>query len=81
MKPITAGDLIDLRITFQQKGLHYILNRLNFIGRNRIIHTWDHIDHESSDWWTVPAIRKRWNFLITGNHETEYQDNIPRKIK
>ena len=71
---INKGDIIDLVYEIRRKGIANLFHRLGFKNSQRVIHNWDCIDKGASDWWIIPAIRKRWNFIISGNEETEYED-------
>jgi SAM-dependent methyltransferase len=79
MTLVTKGDLIYLQVAFSEKGASYIIGRLNFFRRNRVITTWKQIDANSSDWWTIPSIRKRWNMIISGNESITYQEYLCKK--
>src|SRR5688572_9662994 len=79
MTLVTKGDLIDLQVAFSEKGVSYIIGRLNFFQKNRVITTWKQIDANSSDWWTIPSIRKRWNGIISGDEAITYQEYLCKK--
>lgn len=37
---------------------------------------WAHTESPPTNWWDVPAIRKRWNYLISGDSSVDYCDYI-----
>src|SRR4030095_13661236 len=36
-------------------------------GNTRVEKAWEHTITPPSNWWNIPAIRERWNLLVTGN--------------
>ncbi len=76
---INKGDIIDLIYEIRRKGMLDVLHRFGFTNSERVIHNWECIDKGASDWWIIPMIRKRWNYLISGNAETEYEDYVVEK--
>jgi ubiquinone/menaquinone biosynthesis C-methylase UbiE len=56
-----------------------ITNKL-FLNRNsKIRNAWAHTHSHPVNWWDIPAIERRWNYLITGDSEISYQEYICQK--
>lgn len=55
------------------------LKKLSPDPTSRVLNTFSCIDPGSVDWWTIPAVRERWNKMISGNKETEYQEYVCKK--
>ncbi len=49
--------------------------------QRRVEHAWQHIGAESppENWWDIPAVRRRWNRLISGDEHTDYRAYIFEK--
>ena len=75
---ISVGDFIDLYHKVRQKGIHFIISKLNWSSKSRIQSKWDFFK-SSSDFWLIPAIQKRWNYMISGNENIEYEEYVYNK--
>jgi ubiquinone/menaquinone biosynthesis C-methylase UbiE len=42
----------------------------------KVKNAWSHTTNPPVNWWDIPAVRKRWNYLISGNPETDYKRYI-----
>ena len=79
MSILNAGDFTDLYHEVQRKGALHIFRKLISAPSGRIVQEWESIDRSSSDWWTIPMVRRRWNRIISGSEETEYQEYVCNK--
>jgi 2-polyprenyl-3-methyl-5-hydroxy-6-metoxy-1,4-benzoquinol methylase len=75
---ISIGDFVDIYHKIRQKGIGFIISKLNWSSKSRIQSKWDFFD-SSSDFWLIPAIQKRWNFMISGNENVEYEAYVYNK--
>jgi len=74
---ISKGDFIDTYHKIKQKGLKKLFSLVG-CSNKRVANKWD--DHVStSDFWIIPEIQEDWNFKISGNHETFYEDYVVEK--
>ena len=73
---ISTGDFVDSWHFLSQKGLYPLLRRFQPLAKDRVIETWKCIDREASDWWIIPAVRQRWNEMISGGPGTIFQDHV-----
>jgi len=76
---ISVGDFIDLKYKIKQKGLPELKSIFRFSGQQRSINKWDNVK-PSSDFWIVPAVRRRWNEKCTGDPDVEYEDYVVKKL-
>jgi ubiquinone/menaquinone biosynthesis C-methylase UbiE len=76
---ISVGDFIDLKYKIKQKGLPELQSIFRFLGQQRSINKWDNVK-PSSDFWIVPAVRRRWNEKCTGDPDVEYEDYVVKKL-
>ncbi len=70
---ITIDDIIDLLHKLKQRGLGFVLSKFNLSNVERTKKTFSQSDYKSADWWIIPKIKQRWNKLITGNAELNYE--------
>jgi ubiquinone/menaquinone biosynthesis C-methylase UbiE len=76
---LSKGDFIDLWFEIRRRGWLRTLRQLRPDPTSRVINTFSCIDPGAVDWWTIPAVRERWNSMITGSPTTEYQEYVCRK--
>jgi ubiquinone/menaquinone biosynthesis C-methylase UbiE len=76
---ISAGDFVDLFYKLKGRGIKFILGKFALNPVNRTKNTWNDVNNNSSNWWNIEAVRKRWNKLITGNKDQEYEDYVAIK--
>jgi SAM-dependent methyltransferase len=73
---LSVGDFHDLAYKTRLRGTAWLARRLRLSGLARTVATWDETQLPPTNWWTVPAIRERWNTLATGKPDWEYQDYV-----
>ncbi|WP_396176114.1 class I SAM-dependent methyltransferase, partial [Flavobacterium sp.] len=74
---ISKGDFIDTYHKIKQKGFTKLFSWIGSSNK-RVANKWD--NHQStSDFWIIPEIQKEWNFKISGNHETFYEEYVVEK--
>ena len=60
-----------------------VLSRLGsriWHGEQQLIKSaWQHVEAPPTNWWDIPAVRMRWNSLITGSTTIEYHQYIADK--
>jgi ubiquinone/menaquinone biosynthesis C-methylase UbiE len=76
---ISPGDFTDVYYKFRSSGLNKILSRFAFSKKGRTKKAWNGGNSGVDNWWSIPAVRQRWNFLITGNPNTDYSDYLINK--
>ena len=76
---ISAGDFTDLFYKIKGRGIKFIAGKISLHAASRTRNTWNDVHNNSSNWWIIEAVRKRWNKLIAGNEDMEYEDYIAAK--
>ncbi|MBD0824321.1 class I SAM-dependent methyltransferase [Aestuariibaculum marinum] len=76
MRLITLDDFIDTYSKLNQRGLHFIASKFNFNDLKRAKTAFNHNYIISSNWWNIPAVRSRWNKLVTGNENVFFEDFV-----
>lgn len=79
MRLITREDISDVYIKFHQRGLPFLLSKLNLNAAKRTQSAFNDKNLESSSFWIVPKVRKRWNKLISGNEDQLYEYYLSEK--
>lgn len=71
-KLITIDDINDSFHKLKQRGLGFLLSKININGIERTQKTFNDLDYVSADWWIIPKVLERWNFLVTGHKNLDY---------
>lgn len=71
---LTVDDITDILHKSKQRGVGFLLSKLNIFGLKRTEKTFDQLDYKSADWWIVPKVIERWNKLTTGNADMDYKE-------
>lgn len=79
MRIITREDFSDIYIKFHQRGLPFLLSKLNLNSFKRTQSAFNDQKLEGSSFWLVPEVKKRWNKLITGNEDILYEEYLTEK--
>lgn len=80
MKTILSfGDIIDSYYQIRLKGVQALAGRFGWSEKSRVTKAWDRNESFPAQWWSVPEIRNRWNFLITGDADKDYRQYIVDK--
>lgn len=74
MKLVTSDDIIDVLAKGKQRGISFLLSKLTLRRISRTKSAFDQSIIRHANWWIIPAIRERWNTLITGNPSTTYEE-------
>lgn len=78
MRLITTEDFKDIYIKFHQRGLPFLLSKFELNGFARTQSAFNEKDISNANFWTIPAVRSRWNYLITGDSEMMYEEYITK---
>ncbi len=73
---LTIDDIIDVFHKFKQRGLKFLISKLNFYGIKRTEKAFSQLDYKSADWYIIPKVKERWNLLISGNKNLDYKDYL-----
>lgn len=81
MKLISLEDFRDIYIKLYQRGFSFLSSKFSLDKNQRTKSAFNTNMLQSSNWWIIPAVRKRWNFLITGNENKTYEELITDYFK
>lgn len=75
---ITWGDFLDVYHKIRQKGMKYLLAKLQLSHSKRVVSKWD-LHTAASDFWEIPEIVQDWNKTISGDKNKDYEDYVAQK--
>jgi len=73
---ITRDDFKDLFVKIRQRGGKFLLSKVHPNPIKRTQSAFDESAINSANWWIVPAVRKRWNKLISGQEDLNYKQKL-----
>jgi len=73
MRIVTPDDFIDIYHKATQRGLQFIMSKLNPSSLSRTKSAFSDSAISSSNWWIVPKVKERWNYKITGSTDIDYE--------
>lgn len=73
MPYITTDDFSEAYSKLRQRGLAFLASKFSWAARDRTRSAFDDLGLQAANWWIVPAVRRRWNSLITGQPELPYE--------
>ncbi len=76
---INIHDPLILYNAVKQGRLSLILSKLASGKRGKIEKSWKHIKKPPVNWYDIPEVKKRWNYLISGNAKIDHYEYIFRK--
>ena len=76
---VNAGDFIRLYEKFRQGYGTRILSMFNRERMGRVKAAWQHTGHPPKHWGSIPAVKRRWNALITGDSDLPPPPYVARK--
>lgn len=78
---INIHDFIELfrRIRHEQALLRKVRNALSRSSQKRVENAWAETESPPIHWWDIPAVKNRWNEMITGDSQTDYYQYIAQK--
>lgn len=75
---INGRDFYDL-LHKGPKAFSQLGSRLMF-GEQRLVKSaWAHTEAAPTNWWDIPAVRMRWNYLVSGSTSVGYHQYISQK--
>jgi ubiquinone/menaquinone biosynthesis C-methylase UbiE len=80
MRLISLEDFRDLYLKVIQRGFTFILTKISLNETRRTKSSFNDINLQSSNWWIIPDIRKRWNKMITGSPSVTYEEYISKEV-
>lgn len=80
MRLITPDDFRDVYIKIYQRGGAFLFSKFNISASARTKSSFNNAAWQSPSWWIIPKVQARWNSLITGNSEVDYETYLTQKL-
>lgn len=78
MKIITLDDILDTYFKAIQRGSKFFFSKFTFNKENRTKSAFDNSSFISSNFWSIPKIKERWNLIVSGNKDETYLDFLTK---
>lgn len=78
---LTLEDIRDVYIKFVQRGHAFIFSKLTPSEKERTRSSFNNANINGSNWWDIPLVRERWNYLITGDKNVTYETYVTEKFR
>lgn len=72
---ITYDDFAETYAKIHQRGLQFILSKFNTDQTKRTQSAFN-TEFDSSNYWIIPGVRKRWNHIISGDENKSYEHYV-----
>ena len=80
MKIISTEDIRDIYLKSIQRGSRFVYSKLSFSEERRTKISFNSTNIDGSNWWHIPLVKNRWNFMITGNKDITYEKYVSEKL-
>lgn len=78
---ITSEDFKDIYIKALQRGTRFVFSKFTISEQDRTRSSFNDIEIESANWWNIPMVRKRWNTMMTGDPNMNYETYVSNRIQ
>jgi len=79
MRLLTSDDIFETYQKIYQRGYLYLFSKLNFSKKKRTKSTFNSFNFDSSNYWIIPKVRERWNYLVSGSKDIAYEQYFVEK--
>lgn len=70
---ITRDDFIETYCKIKQRGSNFIISKFTFKEIDRTKSAFDTNRKNVSNWWDIPEVKERWNFMVSGDKKTNFK--------
>ncbi|GBE05575.1 MAG TPA: class I SAM-dependent methyltransferase [Nitrospirae bacterium] len=77
---INIHDFLKLAEKIKQGSLKPVLSKLISGKQEKIKKSWEHVQNPPTNWWDIPTVRERWNYLISGDAKIDYHEYVFRRF-
>jgi len=76
---VNSRDLLRLAKKIGRGQFDRIFLKLTSKKKEKVKKAWKYTQARPTNWWDIPAVTKRWNYLISGNPKVDYYEYVSRK--
>lgn len=73
---VNRHDLERIRRKLRKGDLGSAVAKLRGSSQDRVVRQWNDVDREPTQWWAVPAVRRRWNRSVTGDEHLDFPAHV-----
>ncbi len=77
---LTLEDIRDVYLKMVQRGHSFIFSKFTTSEKKRTKSSFNEAIISGSNWWSIPLVRERWNYLITGDKNVTYERYVTEKF-
>ncbi len=59
--------------------LRSVLDKVRGNSEERVVRQWSDTEREPTQWWSIPAVRRRWNELVSGDEKVDFPEYAARR--
>lgn len=71
---ITLDDFIETYCKIKQRGSNFIFSKFTFKEIDRTKSAFNTNRDKVSNWWDIPEVNERWNFMVSGDKKTNFKE-------
>lgn len=76
MALITRDDFIETYCKIRQRGVDFFLSKFTSNKQKRTKGAFNTAQINTSNWWDIPAVKRRWNKFISGDAHVNYREYL-----
>ena len=73
---VTRDDFTETLSKIKQRGFAFVLSKLSLSKQNRTKSSFNEIDFEAANWWSIPEVKNRLAEKATGDRNLSYEDYV-----
>jgi len=75
-------NIYDILLTFKKiknGQMRKVFSKFLSGDEGKVEKTWTHTESPPKNWWNIPAVTRRWNYMISGDYNVDYYKYIAEK--
>ncbi|MGE0729967.1 MAG: cyclopropane-fatty-acyl-phospholipid synthase family protein [Acidimicrobiia bacterium] len=69
---VNRHDMVRVRTKLVNRDVPSLLRKLRGSASDRVVRQWSDVSPDACQWWSIPAVRRRWNHLVTGSEHVDF---------
>ncbi len=76
MRLVTLDDFTETLSKIKQRGFAFVLSKLSLSKHNRTKSSFNEVDFNAANWWSIPEVKNRLAEKTTGDSNSPYEDYV-----
>lgn len=76
---VNRHDVVRVRTKLVNRDVQSLVRKLSGSASDRVVRQWSDVSLDSCQWWSIPAVRRRWNRLVTGSEEVDFPTYVTER--